>query len=351
MPSRTESVSRSLWKPKVATVAGIPVRLHLTFLLFLGWIAYAAGGRGLALVTALFVCVTLHEFGHALTARRYGVETRSITLYPIGGLAMLNGRLDPRHELWVALAGPAVNLVIVAVIVFGTTLANVAPFDPTSFLGALAAANLVMVIFNMVPAFPMDGGRVLRALLARKTTDARATRMAATVGQIVAGGLFVYGLVAGPPLLAFVAVFVFLGAGQERRTEKIRSALVGHRLSEAMRSDVRTLPHGARLGAVAETIGEDRQVEFPVLSADEVVGIVSRREITEGLDERGEDAFVAGQMRRDPKIETPDAPLDEAVERFTSEDPSALLVVEDGHLVGMVTPEDVGEYLGRASLL
>ena len=347
MSPEARPIPRSPWKLGVATVAGIPVRVHATFLLFLGWIAYVAGLSGAALVAGLFLCVLLHEFGHALTARRYGVGTRDITLYPIGGLAMLDGRLRARQELWVALAGPAVNLAIVGVILLGTTLAGRQPFDTGTYFGALAASNLLMAGFNMLPAFPMDGGRVLRALLARRMPDERATRIAAGVGQVAAVGLFLYGLLAPLPLLAFVAVFVFLGAGQERRSETMRSRLEGHRLSEAMRTDVRTLAHGASLGSAVETLREAGQKEYPVVAADEVVGIVSRDAIARGFMERGPNGFVAGDMRRGPKTAPPETPLVEAVALFTPEDPSAVLVMEDGHLLGMVTTENVGEFLTR----
>ena len=328
-------------------MAGIPVRVHATFLLFLGWIAYVAGLSGAALAAAVFFCVVLHEFGHALTARRYGVGTRDITLYPIGGVAMLEGRLRARQELWVALAGPAVNVGIAGLILLGTTLAGRRPFETGSFLGALLVSNLIMAAFNMIPAFPMDGGRVLRALLARRMPDERATRIAAGVGQLAAAGLFIYGLLAPWPILAFVSVFVFLGAGQERRSETMRSRLEGHRLSEAMRTDVRTLAHGASLASAVAVLREARQTEYPVVAADEVVGIVSRYAITQGFLMRGPDGYVAGDMRREPKTAPPDAPLVEAVTLFTPEDPSAVLVVEDGHLLGMVTPENVGEFLRR----
>lgn len=327
------------------------MRLHATFLLFLGWFALVGGSSGLALMVGLFACVLLHEFGHALTARRYGVGTRDITLYPIGGVAMLEGRLRARQELWVALAGPAVNLVLAGGLLLGLRLANGRTFPGEGVVSDLAVSNLLMAGFNMIPAFPMDGGRVLRALLARWMPDLRATRIAAGVGQACAVGLFAAAFLLHLPLLAFVAVFVFMGAGQERRTEAARAAMSGHRLGEAMRTGFRTLSHGERLGDAVDLLRETPQRDFPVLVADEPVGIVSRDQIVRGLAEKGPDAYVAGQMRRDPKIVAPDASLESVAEMFSAEDPSSVLVMEDGHLIGLVSSDSVGEFLRSRAYL
>ena len=323
------------------------MRLHFTFLLFLAWLGYARGLSGFALVVALFLCVVLHEFGHALTARRYGIETRDITLYPIGGVAMLTGRIRPRHELWVALAGPAVNVVLAAI--FGAVLLATGKMDETSlantFLGNLFMLNVVMAAFNMLPAFPMDGGRVLRALLARKLPIEKATRIAAHIGQAIAIAFFLAGLLNGNVVWTFVALFVFLGAGQESQAETTRSYLTGYRARDAMQTRYRTLAHGASLETAAQMLLAGSQTDFPVVAEDEVVGLLSRDDIARGLAQDGPDAYVAGHMRRDAKTAPPDAPLDAVVEMFAKDDPSPVLVFEDGRLVGMVTTENVGEFL------
>ena len=341
-PPKDESARRGPWALRVATIFGIPVRLHLTFLLFVGWLALSGGGSGMALVLGLFLCVLLHELGHALAARRFGIETRDIVLYPIGGVATLTGRLRATQELVVALAGPAVNVVIAAAL-FGLRRLGLGG----EFAFDLAAANAIMAAFNMIPAFPMDGGRVLRAFLAQRRSDDAATRIAAGVGQAMAGGLFLIGLQAEYRFLTIIAVFVFLGAGAERRAERMRTLLAGHRLGEAMQTRFRTVSHGTRLGSLVGALREDEQTEFPVVAADEPVGIVSRQGLVEGLVAGEEDAYVASRMRRDPKVAGSDLPLEEAVEMFTPEDPSAILVVEEGHLVGMVTAQDVGAFLAR----
>lgn len=336
------------WTFRLATIAGIPVRLHITFLLFLAWLGFAGGGHGLALAVGLFFCVVLHEFGHALTARRYGIGTRDITLYPIGGVAMLTGRLRPRHELWVALAGPAINVVLAGLI---WALMAVLGQPPTvksleqTFLGSLLAANLIMASFNMIPAFPMDGGRVVRALLARTMSDERATHIAAAIGQTLAIGLFLFGLLVGPVILTLIAFFVFLAAGQESQAETTRSFLTGHRVVDAMQTRFRTISHGTSLEAAGEMLLAGSQADFPVLANDEIVGIVTRTDIARGLAEAGPDGYVAGHMRRTPRLTTPTAPLEDVVELLTGNDPSPVLVLDDGRLVGMVTAENVGEFL------
>jgi len=335
------------WAFRIATILGIPVRIHVTFLLFLGWLGLEAGVRGASLVLALFVCVILHEFGHALTARRYGIGTRDITLYPIGGVAMLSGRLRPRHELWVALAGPAVNVVIALVlgIALAATGGLTADRVQDTFVGNLMAANVAMAVFNLIPAFPMDGGRVLRALIARGTSEARATQIAAAVGQTLAIAMFVFGLLRQEPSFSLIAVFIFFGAGQENRSETTRSFLSGHRVREAMQTRFLTIPHGASLESAAQMLLEGSQHDFPVVTDDEVLGIVTRNDIAQGIANGGPGAYVAGAMRRDFKSTTPEAPLEEIAEMFSKIDPTPILVFEGAQLVGMVTTENVGEFL------
>lgn len=216
----------------LGTFSGIPVFLHWTFLLLLGFVAVSrlvvSGSVPVALSGALFValifaCVVLHEFGHALAARRFGIGTRDVTLLPIGGIARLDRMpRDPRQELWVALAGPAVNLGIAGLL--GIWLA--ADITGGSLAARLLSVNLALVAFNMLPAFPMDGGRVLRALLARRAGHARATEVAAKIGR---GMAVVFGL-AGllwNPMLILIALFVWFGAGEEVRMARQRAAFGG----------------------------------------------------------------------------------------------------------------------------
>ncbi|MBX9701274.1 MAG: site-2 protease family protein, partial [Acetobacteraceae bacterium] len=215
------------WSFPIGTVQGTVIRIHLTFLLLLLWIGgtgFAQGGAPEAItsvvfVCLLFLCVLLHEFGHVFAARRYGVRTPDITLLPIGGVAQMERIPEkPSEELVVALAGPAVNVVIAALLFLA--LGGVPSMQAAAelhspghgILERLAWVNVTLVVFNLIPAFPMDGGRVLRAFLAMRLGHVRATQRAATIGQVVAFGFGILGLFGGNPLLVFIALFVYLGA-------------------------------------------------------------------------------------------------------------------------------------------
>ena len=238
------------WSFQLARIAGIDVRVHATFFLLLAWfgfVYFSAGGlaamfAGLSFILLLFACVVLHEFGHALAARAYGIRTPDITLLPIGGIARLERFPDkPSQELVVALAGPAVNVVIALglYIVLGSfftaqDFADIAE-GKGNLLVKLLAINVVLVVFNLLPAFPMDGGRVLRAVLATRMKNARATQIAATVGQVMAVGFGLLGFFGGNPFLIFIAVFVFFGAQTEANYAQFKAAAEETRVAEIMR--------------------------------------------------------------------------------------------------------------------
>ena len=235
------------WSITVGRFGGTAVKIHITFVLFLAWIAFSAWANegveaaldSTVFIVLLFLCVILHEFGHILAARRYGIRSPQVTLLPIGGVASMP-RLpsDPRQELVVALAGPAVNLIIAAALV--AALGSLRPLDfeqienpHLSLIGRLAAANLFLAVFNLIPAFPMDGGRVLHALLAMRIGGPLATEVAAKVGQAFAIGLGFLGLF-GNPLLIFIAVFIYIVAAGEARMSAAQQALKGLTVGEAM---------------------------------------------------------------------------------------------------------------------
>jgi Zn-dependent protease/CBS domain-containing protein len=336
------------------TVAGIPVRIHFTFVLFLAWISLTSrsGLMWTALILAVFACVLLHEFGHALTARRYGVQTRDITLYPIGGVAMLDGRPTPRAELWIALAGPAVNVAIAAILgaVLFFTEGGAPAFSlnhvTSSFLATLFTANVSLVVFNMIPAFPMDGGRVLRSLLAMRMDETKATQIAAAIGQGLAIVLGLVGLLWWQePILMLVAFFVFLGAGQEASQSVTRSFLAGHAIRDAMQNRFRTIPHGETMETAAQMLLAGSQHDFPVVAGDDLIGVLTRYDIAQGLATAGPTAYVASHMRRDFKTAHPNVPLELAIDMFTKDDATPIMVMDEGALVGMVTQENLSEFI------
>ena len=267
------------WSLNVGAIAGTTIRLHITFLLFLTWIffaSYTSGGaeaawNSLAFMLLLFACVVAHEFGHIFMARRFGVTTPTVTLLPIGGVAQLERIPEkPSEEFLVAIAGPAVNIVIAAALAlsFGASLEprNLAAVDDASIgiMDRLVVVNIFLVLFNMIPAFPMDGGRVLRAALASRLGYARATEIAASIGQFVAFCLGFLGLF-GNPLLIFIAIFVYLAAASEAQLVAVRAMSRGVPIGAAMMTQFATLPPDAPIDQAIETLLRTSQNEFPVV--------------------------------------------------------------------------------------
>jgi len=349
------------WSIKLGTYVGIPVYMHLTFLLLLAWVAIAHAMRyhrvdavlaGLAFILVIFLCVVLHEFGHALVARRYGIKTRDITLLPIGGLARLERMPDdPRQELWVALAGPAVNVVIAAVL-WGAMEAGglVVPVDELTmtggpFLERVMLINVFLVAFNLIPAFPMDGGRVLRALLATRMEYSRATGIAASVGQFVAFLFGLVGLLGGNPVLLFIAFFVWIGAAGEASMVQMKTSLGGIPVWDAMITGYDVLAPDARLADAVELTLTTSQKDFPVVAEDRVVGILVQKDLLAALSKEGDSARVDTVMQRE--FETLDASemLETAFQRLTACRCNTAPVTFQGRLVGLVTMDNIGEFI------
>ena len=286
------------WSWRIGRIAGINVYVHFTFLLLLAWVIlehYQAHGdlaeamSGLVFTLALFGIVVLHELGHALAARRYGIRTRDITLLPIGGVARMERMPeDPRQELVVALAGPAVNVVLAAGIYLVLALGQgPSPVGGVlrvggGFLDQLFWVNVSLALFNLLPAFPMDGGRVLRALLAMRLDYVRATQVAASVGQAMALLFAFLGLFYNP-FLIFIAFFVWLAAAQEASLVQMRSALGGIPVMRAMITDFRTLRPDDPLARAVEYVQAGFQQDFPVVEDGRLVGVLRRNDLTAAL--------------------------------------------------------------------
>lgn len=352
---------------KIGSITGIGIYLHWTFLLLIiGIFAFylfqgnsvAAALIGVGLIGAVFACVVLHELGHALTARRFDVPTRDITLYPIGGVARLQ-RIpeEPMKEFWIAIAGPAVNVVIAAVLFVviwfaGASFSPEAFIDPTSnFLGTLLWLNIVLVGFNLLPAFPMDGGRVLRALLAARMDYARATQIAASVGQGMAILFGVVGLVGFNPILLFIALFVYIGAQQEAQQAMIRAVTEGVAVRQAMMTRFVTLaPTDTLARAVDELIAGSEQ-DFPVVKNGEIVGVLTRRNLVKAIAEHGREAPISQFVDGNTFSIEDTAMLQEAFERMSESKCTTVPVVRRGQLVGVLTLENVGELMMISSAL
>ncbi|HEV2104855.1 MAG TPA: site-2 protease family protein [Candidatus Eisenbacteria bacterium] len=347
------------WSFRIGTVAGIRIEVHVTFLLMLGAYAWftstspADAIRTTLDLLLLFGCVLLHELGHALAARRYGILTREIVLLPIGGVARLERMPErPVQELVVALAGPAVNVVL-AIGLAGALYAL--HRAPASLLDAAATgrtlefllvANVAMILFNLIPAFPMDGGRVLRACLAMALPFARATRIASIVGQ---GFALVFALVGvfafHNLLLVFIALFVFMAAGEERAVVQTRASLTGLPVSAAMVTSFVSLETRHELQHAVDLMLAGDQQDFPVLEQGELLGMLSRADLIRGLREEGAEAPVGRVARLDVQPVEASWPLERALQRMRASRQSAVPVVARGELVGLLTLENVGELL------
>ena len=352
------------WSIPIFSWRGTAVRLHVTFLLFLLWIGLADDARGglpaafsgVALLVMLFACVVAHEFGHVVVARRFGITTPDITLLPIGGVARLERLPEkPSQELLVALAGPAVNVAIAGVLAlvlafgFGARLSlqGLAAADAShGFLAPLLTINLFLAAFNLLPAFPMDGGRVLRAALAWRMGTARATRVAATVGQVLAIALGVLGLF-GHPLLLFVAVFVFLGAASEGHAVQMREASRGATAGDAMVTRFEALSPQSSVDDAVQHLVRNAQHEFPVVDgAGRLRGVLTRNAMIRALRDRGPDTPVLDIMHADIPAVRARAPLSEALRLMRAGGRPAVGVTDaDGRLLGLVTPEHLGEFM------
>jgi Zn-dependent protease len=348
------------WSWKLARIAGIDVYVHATFLIIVAWIgvlhwnksqSVGAVVEGVGFILALFACVVMHEFGHALTAARYGIRTRDITLLPIGGVARLERMPDqPVQELKVALAGPAVNVVI-ALLLFGWLQVSGGgdPLDRVSvatggFLERVMLANVFLAGFNLLPAFPMDGGRALRALLATRMEYTRATQRAALIGQGMAI-LFAFIGLQGNPMLIFIALFVWIGAGQEASMVQMKSALAGIPVRHAMLTHFRTLTPTSTLGDAADLVLTGSQQDFPVVTDGRLEGMLTRSDLIEALTRRGRDAIVGDHMKRECATADVLEMLEPVLGRLQGLGCHTVPITARGTLIGLVTLDNVGEFL------
>ena len=347
------------WSLKLGRILGIDVYVHFTFLLLLGFVGLAhwlpgrsleAALTGMLFFAGLFVCVLLHEYGHALAARKYGIATRDITLLPIGGLARLERMPDkPSQELVVALAGPLVNVVIAVGLFVGLMLTG--NWQPLSSLTTtsgnlverLLVVNVFLVLFNLLPAFPMDGGRVLRSLLAMRMEYARATRIAARIGQGMAA-LFGFAGLFGNPMLLLIALFVWIGAGQEAAAVEMKSSFSGVRVREAMLTDFRTLSPRETVGDAARLLLAGSQQDFPVVENGRVVGVLTHVRLFEALQGRSADTLVTEVMENEVQTAAPEEELDAALTRVEPGRATMLPVMRNGQLIGLLTAENLGEF-------
>lgn len=368
------------WSYPIARVSGIDIKIHATFALILAYGAFRWGFPqgmegasslsgalfGMGLMVLLFTCVVLHELGHSLVAQKFGLTVREIVLLPIGGVARLEKNPEkPLHELLIAAAGPLVNVAIAVLLFFAGGLAVSlgaleagrlfqAPGGPPSLAtlwGWLFVANVALAVFNMIPAFPMDGGRVLRAALALRLGFSRGTRIATAVGQVIAFLLGLLGVLSGNLVLVVIALFVFMGAGQERAEEQARTVLTTLRVGDAYNKHALTLAPGDHVSKVVDYILTSYQPDFAVLQGGSFLGVVTRDELLKTLATETADLYVAGVMRREVLAVEASEGLDD-VRRMMGEKGERIVAVKRGdEFLGLVSAEDIAEALVVSSFV
>jgi Zn-dependent protease/predicted transcriptional regulator len=352
------------WALYIGKLSGIKVYIHWTFLFLIGWIffmharmghGWQAGFWGVVFILALFACVVLHEFGHALTAKRFNIKTRDITIYPIGGIASLESMPDkPGQELLVAFAGPAVNIIIAFLLWIylqstGTmpdlaTLKSTAFQQNPPFVFNLFAANIALFVFNLIPAFPMDGGRVLRALLAFKMDRTRATRIAAVIGQVLAAVFVFFGIFYNL-LLVFIGLFIYFGAGAEASYETTKNLLSGFRVADVLIKKFTTLSPDDSLDKAVQLLLGGQEQEFLVTKNEDVMGILTRKQLIYGLSALGKSASIADVMQKDFLTLSPEMNLQDVYMKMLTNVCNVYPVKENDHLIGIVDKENVSELI------
>lgn len=349
------------WSVKLGSVAGTQIRVHVTFALLLIWIwvmHYQIGGptaawQGVAFILSVFLCVVLHEFGHIAAARFFCIKTPDITLLPVGGLARLERNpTRPVEEFVIAIAGPFVNVVIAALLVilignrFGWEQLS-APQDPRiNFIARLAGVNIFLVLFNMIPAFPMDGGRVLRAVFAWRMSWTRATKLATQTGQSIAIAMGIFGVFFNP-LLILIAIFVYFAAQTEAQTIELQVIADGSSVADVMITNFATLSPQASVGQAVELLLATSQSEFPVVNeAGHFEGLMTREGIVQAMKEGGVSTPVLTVMRRDIPTVDERSHIDVTLRLMQDVSaPAAAVIDRSQRVVGLMNYETIGELL------
>ncbi|MBE9548222.1 MAG: site-2 protease family protein [Proteobacteria bacterium] len=348
------------WSYKIADIAGIKIQVHFTFLIIIAWFSLAywqlegtlsAVFEGVTFILALFFCVLLHELGHAFTAAGFGIRTRSITLLPIGGVALIEKNPDdPRQEILIALAGPAVSFSIATLLwLVLTVTGRLVPIEELGvaggpFLQRLMIVNYLIAMFNLIPAFPMDGGRVFRAFLSLGMEATRATRLAAGLGQLIAIMFAVLGLMYNP-FLFFIAIFIWFGAAAEVSVATIKHALLDVLAAQAMLTNFQTLKPGDTLAKAIELTLSGSQKDFPVMEGNKVIGMLAQSDLLRGLKQGGDQLEVARVMLNEIIDVHPQDRMGQILDMMQGKPQGLVTVSESGQLKGIINFDNVFELL------
>jgi Zn-dependent protease len=344
------------WSFTIGKLFGIPIRVHVTFFLLLAFVAFAGktlanGMYAVLFVIVVFVCVVLHELSHSLMAMHYGHKVRSITLLPIGGMAQMDEIPEkPREEIVISVAGPVASIAISVILLAAIYFLKIpigSPLSTSFWEGNLVASlfwiNLFLAAFNLIPAFPMDGGRVLRGVLGVFMPHMKATRIAVFVGQLFAVLLFFFGLFYNI-WLALIAVFIYLGAEGEERAWEMRYALADAPVKSVMLEEFKSLSPGDTLGHASELFLHTLQGDFPVLFGNRPMGILRREILLTGINDKKENERVADFIQREYMTTTEREPLVELYKKMSEKGISMVPVMRADDLVGIVTMEQIGRY-------
>ena len=351
------------WSIPAGKLFGVEIRIHLTFffLLLFVWLTESAAhhnagsaARGLALVGIIFGCVVLHELGHALVSLHAGIPAKAIILLPIGGVTLLDETREPlpagtqtwKRDIRIALAGPLVNLIIA--FVAASILLAAAPqlrlWDApyvisTNLPRSLVWGNLWLALFNLLPAYPTDGGRVLRAVLSRSMEPIRATRRAVSIGQAFATLFMLVGMLWNI-WLTLIGVFLFVAGQLEERSAVFQSVLETVRLEDIMLRDFATLSPADTLEDALDKAVHSLQDDFPVVRGNDLVGIISKHKILQALRSEG-DGYVQAVMNRIFEVAQKKESLASAFRKLSSRNLSLIPVVEEQRLIGIVTLQNL----------
>ncbi len=347
----------------LGSVFGIKIKVHWTFIFLILWIVFSEQQRGgntssilfnIALVLAAFVCILLHELGHALMAKRYGIQTKKITLLPIGGMASLERIPEsPKQELLVTIAGPLVNVGIAMILYFlipvkelmhlnfTETFDMLSSFTLQNFLFYLFTVNIALVVFNLIPAFPMDGGRILRAVLALKMNRVKATQIASTLGQIMAVTFLFIGLLYNP-FLIFIALIIFLGAYGENQLVQHLALLKGHSVEEAMITHITTFSPDDSIDLAVNKIISGTETNFVILKDKAVIGVLYQKDIIENSNKN---ILISDVMNTSFKTIKYSDDLIKAYNLIYSEKMPFLPVINQDKLVGVIDATNLNEYM------
>jgi len=346
------------WSINAGSIFGIKLRIHLTFFLLLLFVfaqvsseyGVRAGVMSVLFICAVFACVVIHEVGHSLIARRFGKEAKSITLLPIGGVAAIDQMpVKSGQEIAVSLIGPLINLVIAGFLYIlfgaktGVSLPNLYPQSAQAFLAGLIGVNIMLAVFNLIPAFPMDGGRVLRGLLALKMDYVQATIWAANIGQAIAVFFIFFGMFFNF-WLALIGIFLYLGAGSEKQQVILQSLLAEVPASEAMTTQYSTLKPDNSLVEALERFGRGCQQDFPVIDDSGLQGILTRDRILAAIHTKGLNVPVCEVMDKTFAIVSSRMGLDQVYRIFLSGNKTAVAVMDEGQLKGIIGLDGISRY-------